>query len=145
MRHFPVNTRRWPRHQVDLQVHVVLRNGESTVFVPGRLIEISKGGLALYAGIHLQPGDALEVELPAPYSRVKGTIRSRDGYCFGIEFLTSLSAPAQPAQPPSRALALFQQRHEAYLRQNEEEIRRLQKEIAAMRRAAHLAAEIKKL
>jgi hypothetical protein len=148
MRPSPTNTRRWPRHQVDLQVHVVLRNGESTVFVPGRLIEISKGGLALFAGIHLQPGDPLEVELPPPYFRVKGMIRSRDGYCFGIEFLTSLSAPAQPPQPvprTSRALALFQERHEAYLRQNEEEIRRLQKEIAAMRRAAHLATEIKKL
>src|ERR1700730_5834986 len=126
MRHFPVNTPRWPRHQVDLQVHVVLRNGESTVFVPGRLIEISKGGLALYAGIHLQPGDALEVELPAPYSRVKGTIRSRDGYCFGVEFLTSLSTAARPA---SRNLALFQQRHEAYLRESEEEINRLRKEV----------------
>jgi len=145
MRPSSVNTRRWPRHQVDLQVHVVLRNGESTVFVPGRLIEISKGGLALFAGIHLQPGDPVEVELPAPYFRVKGMIRSRDGYCFGIEFSTSLSAPAPAAPPPSRALALFQERHEAYLRQNEEEIRRLQKEVAAMRRAAHLAAAIKKL
>lgn len=137
----PVNTRRWPRKPVDLQVLVVLRDGESKVFVPGRLTEISKGGLALCAGINLQPGDPLEVELPAPYSRVKGTIRSRDGYCFGVEFLTSLSSAARPA---SRNLALFQQRHEAYLREGEEEINRLQKEIAAMRRAAQLAVEIKK-
>ena len=67
----PPNTRRWKRKQVDLQVFVILRDGESKVFVPGRLAEISKGGLALYAGINLQPGDPVEVELPAPYSRVK--------------------------------------------------------------------------
>lgn len=138
----PVNTRRWPRKQIDLQVHVVLPDGESKVFVPGRLIEISKGGLALFAGIHLQPGDPLEVELPEPYSRVKGTIRSRDGYCFGVEFERSLSKAPPPA---SRNLALFQERHQAYLRENEEEISRLQKEVAALRRAALLAEEIKKL
>ena len=138
----PRNTRLWPRKQVDLQVFVVLRDGEAKVFVPGRLAEISKGGLALYAGINLQPGDPIEVELPAPYSRVKGTIRNRDGFCFGVEFLSSLSSAARPA---SRNLALFQQRHEAYLRENEEEISRMQKEVAAMRRAAAQAEEIKKL
>jgi PilZ domain len=138
----PFNTRRWKRKQIDLQVLVVLRDGESKVFVPGRLIEISKGGLALYAGINLQPGDPLEVELPEPYSRVRGTIRSRDGYCFGVEFLSSLSSGPRPA---SRNLALFQQRHEAYLRENEDEINRLQKEVASLRRAALLADEIKKL
>ena len=76
--------------------------------------------------------------MPAPYSRVKGTIRSRDGYCFGVEFLTSLSTAARPA---SRNLALFHQRHAAYLRESEEEISRLQEEIAAMRRAALLAEQ----
>ena len=60
----PINTRRWPRHLVDMQVLVVLRSGESRVVVPGRLTEISEGGMALYAGIHLQPGDLLEVEFP---------------------------------------------------------------------------------
>ena len=48
-------------------------------------------------------------------------------------------------RPASRNLALFQQRHESYLRESEEEINRLQKEIAAMRRAAAQAEEIKKL
>ena len=91
----PLNTRRWPRKPVDLQVLVVLRDGESKVFVPGRLTEISKGGLALCAGINLQPGDPIEVELPSPYSRVKGTVRSRDGYSFGVEFLSSLFHFAQ--------------------------------------------------
>jgi hypothetical protein len=138
----PSNTRRWPRHQVDLQVYVVLRNGESVVVVPGRLTELSEGGMALYAGIHLQPGDLLEVEFPTRQARALGRIRSREGYCFGVEFITSLSAPAQPA---NRTLALLQERHEVYLRQNEEEINRLQKEVAALRRAALMADAIKKL
>ena len=138
----PINTRRWPRHLVDMQVLVVLRSGESRVVVPGRLTEISEGGMALYAGIHLQPGDLLEVEFPTPNARMRGTIRNREGYCFGVEFVTSLSVPAPPA---GRALALLQQRHEAYLRESEQEISRMQKEVAAMRRAALLAAEIKKL
>jgi len=59
-----------------------------------------------------------------------------------VEFLSSLSSAARPA---SRNLALFQQRHESYLRESEEEINRLQKEIAAMRRAAAQAEGIKKL
>jgi hypothetical protein len=58
-----------------------------------------------------------------------------------VEFLTSLSTAARPA---SRNLALFQQRHEAYLRESEEEINRLRKEVAAMRRAAMLAEETRK-
>jgi hypothetical protein len=138
----PINTRRWPRKQVDLQVFVISSDGESRVFVPGRLTEISKGGLGLYAGINLQPGDPVEIELPAPYARVKGTIRSREGYCFGVEFLNSLSTTADPA---SRNLAIFQERHENYLRESEQEITKLQREVAALRRASLLADEIKKL
>ena len=138
----PSNTRRWPRKQVDLQVFVVVRDGEAKVFVPGRLTEISKGGLALYAGINLQPWDPVEVELPAPYARVKGTVRSRDGFCFGVEFDNWLPAPARPA---SRNLALLQERHQNYLRESEQEIDRLQKEVAALRRASQLAEELKKL
>jgi hypothetical protein len=138
----PSNSRRWPRNQVDLQVYVLLRDGESIVVVPGRLTELSEGGMALYAGINLQPGDLLEVEFPTRQARALGRIRNREGYCFGVEFVTSLSTPAQPA---SRTLALFQQRHEVYLRQNEDEISRLQKEVAALRRAALMADEIKKL
>ena len=141
MRPSPVNTRRWARHPIDLQVHVVLQNGGSRVLVPGRLIEISEGGMSLYAGIPLQPGDPLEVECPPPYAPLRGIIRSRDGYCFGVEFETSLSVRAGAAR---RELASFKQRHEAFLRENEKEIQRLQKEVAALRLAARLAEEIKK-
>ena len=105
-------------------------------------LKSAKAASSLYAGINLQPGDPVEVELPAPYSRVKGTIRSRDGYCFGVEFLNSLSPPARPA---SRNLALFQQRHRELSAGKRRGDQRLQKEVAALRRASLLAEEIKKL
>ena len=42
----PANARRWQRHEIDLPVHVVLRNGVSRMLVPGRGTEISEGGMA---------------------------------------------------------------------------------------------------
>src|SRR2546428_6855615 len=86
------NTRRWPRHQVDLPVSIVL-NGTPRMVVPGRATEISEGGMALYAGmIHPKPGDLMEIEFQAPScARVTGIIRNRACFCFGLEFLTPLS------------------------------------------------------
>ncbi len=69
-----------------------------------------------------------------------GTLYSSHcGFWYGVDPLSSAVRPA------SRNLALFQRRHESYLRESDEEINRLQKEIAAMRRAAAQAEEIKKL
>jgi hypothetical protein len=83
------NTRRWQRQPVDLPLGVVTGNGQIGTVVPGRAIEISEGGMALYAGIDLEPGDLMAVEFRGPSNaRVAGAIRSRSGYCFGLEFLT---------------------------------------------------------
>lgn len=87
------NTRRWNRLPVDLPVRVVTSKGFSTTVVPGRGTELSQGGMVLYAGILLKPGDLLEVEfdMPAP-SRMPAIVRSRNGFCFGLEFITPLPA-----------------------------------------------------
>jgi len=80
--------------------------------LPGRGSEISEGGMALYVGTHLEPGDLMEVEFAIPHcARVAGIVRSRVGYCFGLEFLTPLlagdkSAESQPWLPSSHALAV---------------------------------------
>ena len=62
----PHKTRRWPRVPVDLPVKVVTAKGFSTTVVPGRGTELSEGGMVLYAGILLSPGDLLEVEFDIP-------------------------------------------------------------------------------
>jgi len=87
------NTRRWPRLAVDLPVRVVTAKGFSTTVVEGRGTELSEGGMVLYAGILLNPGDLLEVEFDTPnHSRMTAIVRSRNGFCFGLEFIAPLPA-----------------------------------------------------
>lgn len=87
------NTRRWDRLPVDMPVRVVTSKGFSTTVVIGRGTELSEGGMVLYAGILLNPGDLLEIEFDMPvHSRMPAIIRSRSGFCFGLEFITPLPA-----------------------------------------------------
>jgi hypothetical protein len=89
----PPNARRWPRLAVDMPVRVVTARGFSTTVVPGRGIELSQGGMVLYAGVLLNPGDLLEIEFDtARNSRMTAIVRSRSGFCFGLEFLAPLKS-----------------------------------------------------
>jgi hypothetical protein len=89
----PQNTRRWHRLPVDMPVRVVTAKGFSTTVVPGRGIELSEGGMVLYAGILVKPGDLLEVEFDTPsHARTTAIVRYRNGFCFGLEFISPLPA-----------------------------------------------------
>jgi hypothetical protein len=89
----PENTRRWDRLPVDIPVRVVTSKGFFTTVVAGRGTELSQGGMVLYAGILLNPGDLLELEFDMPFhSRVPAIVRSRNGFCFGLEFIAPLPA-----------------------------------------------------
>jgi len=84
-----VKTRRWTRHEVDFPVRVFACG--ITQPIPGRGTELSAGGMALYAGLELTSSQTLEVEfVAASHARIRGVIRNRQGYCFGLEFLTPL-------------------------------------------------------
>jgi len=158
----PENTRRWQRHPVQLPVRIITPNEVSEITVPGLTTEISRGGMALYGGVPLQPGDLMAVEFETSNRvRIAASIRDRNGYCFGLEFLGVLPSdnideagaqfataepmhpsPAEPDAARVRAmggeneiLALFLERHEAYLRQRELEIKRLRDEIQEIRQS----------
>ena len=78
---------------MDMSVRVVTSKGFSTTVVTGRGTEMSEGGMVVYAGILLNPGDLLEIEFDTPvYSRMPAIVRSRSGFCFGLEFITPLPA-----------------------------------------------------
>lgn len=89
------NTRRWPRYHVHLPVFISTETEVSTVAVPGVVSEISRGGMELYGGVQRRPGDLMEVDFHAAgIPRVAGVVRSRSGFCFGLEFLSLL--PGEP-------------------------------------------------
>lgn len=97
--------RRWQRYQMEAPVQVVLWDGMSRVRVPGRVAEISAGGMGLYAGIHLQQNEPLEIEFLAPAkTRVTGIVRNRAGCFFGLEFVTPL--PTQDDSKQARKLTV---------------------------------------
>src|SRR5215469_9684668 len=51
--------------------------------------------MELYGGVQRRPGDLMEVEFQAAgIPRVAGVVRSRSGFCFGLEFLSLLPAEA---------------------------------------------------
>jgi hypothetical protein len=160
----PPNTRRWPRHQVKLPVRIITPNDTSEIIVPGLTTEISQGGMALYGGVPLQPGDLMEVEFQTSNRlRVAASVRDRNGYCFGLEFVGLLpsdgtedsaemtgesrglaeSLEARSAVSPAdgmipredEILALFLERHEAYLQQKDLEIKRWRDEIQEIRQS----------
>lgn len=83
--------RRWQRQQVDLPVNVAVYYDAQRTLIPGRAADICEGGMSLYAGMHLQPGDLVEVEFGAPFFlTLQATIRYRTGFTFGLEFITPL-------------------------------------------------------
>lgn len=128
----PVNTRRWPRHPVELPVRVFPRGGDSKLTVQGRGIEMSEGGMTLYAGMPLKPGDLMDLEFQTSGARVAAIVRNRTGFCFGLEFLTPLgvdkprTAATSPAAPSKDDLRTV-------LRRKELQIERLRKEVATLR------------
>jgi PilZ domain len=84
-------TRRWTRLPIDMPVKVVTSRGFSSTMVEGRGTELSQGGMELYAGIMVDPGDMLEIEFDVPiHSRMTAIVRSRNGFCFGLEFTSPL-------------------------------------------------------
>ena len=86
-----VDTRRWRRYQLDVPIRVIVKTPEKTKLYDGRGNELSEGGLALTAGVELKPDDVVAIEFTPPYAgppiRVRGTVRNRKGYRYGVEFL----------------------------------------------------------
>ena len=144
------DTRRWPRHQVDLPVRIVTLNGILTTPVPARGSEISRAGMALHASVGLKPGDLMQIQFPTSTTlRVTAVVRNRTGDCLGLEFLTQLP-------PDDRAMdgsSEFRQAPRdscnpetlhAGLRRKQQELKQVQREIEALHMAILLLADDEK-
>jgi hypothetical protein len=94
---------------------------------------MSEGGMTLYAGVPLKPGDLMDLEFQMPGgTRVAAIVRNRTGFCFGLEFLTPLGAD-KPKPVAAEQAASDSNDLSTVLRRKELEIERLRKEIATLR------------
>ena len=87
-----INTRRWPRYKMDVPVRVIKQGVAKVSIVQGRGSELNNGGLAVFAGTELSIGEQVQVEFTPPYTgqpiRVRCFVRNRNGYRYGVEFIT---------------------------------------------------------
>ena len=79
-------TRRFPRRWVNTPVHVCTETAQMNA----RAINVSDGGICLFALANLPVGSEIELMFRAPRSkqqvRRKGTVRYRAVYLYGIEW-----------------------------------------------------------
>lgn len=83
--------RRWQRYKVDVPIRVIVSHARKDSIFDGRGTSLSEGGMALFVGTELRPGDEMAVEFTPPFCsppiRVDARICSRTGYHYGVEFL----------------------------------------------------------
>ena len=87
-----LQTRRFRRYKLDVPVRVISQTDDKVRYVDGRGNELNEGGLAVNAFVELDLESVVEVEFTPPYSgepiRARARVRNRDGYRYGLEFLT---------------------------------------------------------
>jgi hypothetical protein len=86
------NRRRWERHPFDGQLRVVVDHATDRTIFDARGVRLSEGGICLFAAANLPVGSHVKVEFNNPLThepiRVRGKVRNRSVYLYGVEFLS---------------------------------------------------------
>jgi|SRR5579862_222188 hypothetical protein len=94
-----VNRRRWQRFAFDASVRVVVDQSAETTVVDGRGVRFGEGGICLFAAANLPVGSQVKVEFKTPHNNapvwVRGKVRNRSVYLYGVEFLSEKSEDRQ--------------------------------------------------
>jgi PilZ domain len=94
-----VNQRRWQRYPFDASVRVVVDHSAEATVVDGRGVRFSEGGICLFAAANLPVGSQVKVEFRTSRMdepvRVRGKVRNRSVYLYGVEFLSERSEDRQ--------------------------------------------------
>jgi hypothetical protein len=92
----PSTLRRYPRYKIDIRIRLTRGQSDRSSVVYGRGTEVGQGGMAVFADIELSIGEIVHVEFPILSSplplRVKGTVRNRIQFRYGLEFVDMMQA-----------------------------------------------------
>jgi PilZ domain len=93
------NRRRWQRYPFEASVRVEMDHASDETVVNGRGVHFSEGGICLFAAANLPVGSQVNVEFKPPNTneavRVRGKVRNRSVYLYGVEFLSDKSEDRQ--------------------------------------------------
>jgi hypothetical protein len=93
------NRRRWQRYPFKASLRVVVDHSVDKTVVNGRGVQFSEGGICLFAAANLPVGSQVNVEFKSPNGnepvRVRGKVRNRSVYLYGVEFLPDKSEDRQ--------------------------------------------------
>jgi len=93
------NRRRWQRYPFKASVRVVVDQSVDKTVVNGRGVQFSEGGICLFAAANLPVGSQVNVEFKSPNGnepvKVRGKVRNRSVYLYGVEFLSDKSEDRQ--------------------------------------------------
>jgi len=94
-----INRRRWQRYPFDASVRVMVDHAPDKTVVNGRGVHFSEGGICLFAAANLPVGSQVKVEFKTPHTdepvRIRGKVRNRSVYLYGVEFLSDRSEDRQ--------------------------------------------------
>ena len=107
-----IEGRRFPRYEIDTEIHVATFGKEKQEVIRGRALNISEAGVA---GLFVTGWDAgttvnLKFAVPVvsnPFS-VDAVVRSRSDYRYGFEFVALNSAQREIIGKTCRTLALLE-------------------------------------
>jgi hypothetical protein len=108
----PENRRRWPRYNIDVSLRATVRSGDLVKTVHGRGSDVGLGGLAAYIALEFSIGDVVDLQITLPYSSqpisLTATVRNRNSFCYGMEFLDITRAQQNEIERCCRSLEFLQ-------------------------------------
>lgn len=102
--------RRAPRHNVHFRVRIVpQQKGASYCF--GQASDIGEFGMSLFVATELEIGAVVDIEFGLPYNHetilLRATVRNRQGFRYGLEFLYPTMQQRQAINKTCRALMIL--------------------------------------
>jgi hypothetical protein len=105
--------RRWKRFKLDIRIKVSTTRNAQKSFSFGQGSDVSEGGMAAYIPAEFDVGETVDLEVKLPYAKdpilMKGTIRNRNGFRYGIEYTLLQEADREQLRKSLKALSLVQQ------------------------------------
>jgi c-di-GMP-binding flagellar brake protein YcgR len=104
--------RRWPRYKVSLSLKVLIQGPAGAEQMYGHGRDISEGGMAVYVPTDFEIGDTTTIEIIFPNSiekmSLRAVIRNREGFRYGVEFISPTPQEAALIASNCRSMASMQ-------------------------------------